>query len=90
MNDIEKASPGPSTPANKGITNEFIFENFDVAWAFMNEVAKIANQLDHHPDWSNVYNKVNITLCTHDEGKVTKKDTELAIQIDLAEAKFKS
>ena len=56
----------------------------------MNEVAKIANQLDHHPDWSNVYNKVNITLCTHDEGKVTEKDTELALRIDLIEAKFKS
>ena len=87
---IDKVLPWPSTADNKGITKEFIFENFDIAWAFMNEVAKIANKLDHHPDWSNVYNKVNITLCTHDEGKVTEKDTELALNIDLIEAKFKS
>ena len=87
---IDKVLPWPPTADNKGIKKEFIFENFDVAWAFMNEVAKIANQLDHHPDWSNVYNKVNITLSTHDEGKVTEKDTELALNIDLIEAKFKS
>ncbi len=90
MNKNDKILPWPSTADNKGITKEFIFKNFDIAWAFMNEVAKIANQLDHHPDWSNVYNKVHITLCTHDKGKVTEKDVALANHIDLIEADFQS
>jgi 4a-hydroxytetrahydrobiopterin dehydratase len=55
------------------------FKNFKNAWAFMNEVAIAAENLKHHPHWSNVYNTVKITLTTHDAGNtVTRQDYELA------------
>lgn len=54
------------------------FADFDQAWVFMQRVAKEAARTDHHPDWSNVYNKVTITLSTHDAGGVTDKDLALA------------
>ena len=55
------------------------FKNFKNAWAFMNEVAIAAENLKHHPNWSNVYNTVKITLTTHDAGNtVTRQDYELA------------
>ncbi|MDE0771288.1 MAG: 4a-hydroxytetrahydrobiopterin dehydratase [Salibacteraceae bacterium] len=55
------------------------FKNFKNAWAFMNEAAIAAENLKHHPNWSNVYNTVEITLTTHDAGNtVTSKDYELA------------
>jgi 4a-hydroxytetrahydrobiopterin dehydratase len=61
----------------------FVFEDFKIAFAFMTKVAAVANELDHHPWWSNAYNKVSFELCTHDAGdKVTEKDRELADQID--------
>ena len=53
------------------------------AFAFMTKVAMIAEKADHHPNWSNVYNKVTISLSTHDAGNiVTAKDRQLALQID--------
>ena len=62
----------------------FVFENFKIAFAFMTKVAAVANELDHHPWWSNTYNKVSFELNTHDAGdKVTEKDRELADQIDM-------
>lgn len=66
---------------------EFVFKNFRDAFAFMTKVALIAEKKDHHPDWSNVYNKVTIKLNTHDQGdKVTAKDQELAVLIDKLNA----
>jgi len=62
----------------------FVFEDFKIAFAFMTKVAAVANELDHHPWWSNTYNKVSFELNTHDAGdKVTEKDRELADQIDM-------
>ena len=62
----------------------FVFEDFKIAFAFMTKVAAVANELDHHPWWSNAYNKVIFELNTHDSGdKVTEKDRELADQIDM-------
>jgi 4a-hydroxytetrahydrobiopterin dehydratase len=58
------------------------FANFSEAWAFMSRVALLAEQLDHHPNWSNVYNKVEINLSTHDRGGVTSLDAQLAAAID--------
>ena len=59
------------------------FRDFRQAMAFMNEVADVAEELDHHPWWSNVYNKVEIELTTHDAGNtVTKRDHTLARRID--------
>ncbi|MBU1371870.1 MAG: 4a-hydroxytetrahydrobiopterin dehydratase [Bacteroidetes bacterium] len=68
---------------NHGLTQTFTFKNFIEAWAFMNKVALIAEKMDHHPNWTNVYNKVQIKLSTHDAGnKITDKDRKLAAEID--------
>ena len=67
---------------NKLIKN-FIFSDFQAAFAFMTRVAFLAEKLDHHPNWSNVYNKVIIELSTHDDGNtITEKDRKLALSID--------
>jgi 4a-hydroxytetrahydrobiopterin dehydratase len=65
------------------ISHEFKFKDFSEAFAFMTRVALLAQSADHHPEWSNVYNKVSIMLTTHDAGGVTAKDVELAESIDL-------
>ena len=65
------------------LTRQFEFKDFSEAFAFMTRVAIEAERLGHHPDWNNVYNKVEINLSTHDEGnKVTEKDRKLAERID--------
>ena len=64
------------------IHKTFKFPDFNAAFAFMTRVALKAEQLDHHPEWSNVYNKVEITLSTHDAGGVTELDAALAKFID--------
>ena len=65
-----------------GIMKSFEFDNFKQAWAFMEKVAKAADEMDHHPEWTNVYNKVLIRLSTHDAGGLTERDFKLAKQID--------
>lgn len=68
---------------NNRLTRDFSFADFSAAFAFMTRVALIAEKMDHHPEWSNVYNKVSITLTTHDAGNtVTDKDREMARAID--------
>jgi len=68
---------------NDTLTRQFEFKDFSEAFAFMTRVAIEAERLGHHPDWNNVYNKVEINLSTHDEGnKVTEKDRKLAERID--------
>ena len=57
------------------------FENFSMAWGFMSRVALLAEQQDHHPEWVNVYNRVDIALVTHDAGGITTKDLDLASAI---------
>jgi len=65
------------------LTREFIFKDFVAAFGFMSKVAIIAEKMDHHPNWSNVYNKVVIELTTHDKGNiVTENDRNLADAID--------
>ncbi len=65
----------------KSIHQGFKFKSFVEAWSFMTHVALLAEKMDHHPDWSNSYNKVEITLTSHDEGGVTARDLILAAQI---------
>lgn len=61
----------------------FTFDDFRAAFAFMTRVAFVADELDHHPDWSNTYSRVTISLTTHDEGDtVTDLDRRMASQID--------
>ncbi|MDR3520477.1 MAG: 4a-hydroxytetrahydrobiopterin dehydratase [Acidocella sp.] len=78
------ALPGSWTLAGDGksIRHSFKFKNFRQAWAFMSQVALLAEAMDHHPEWSNVYNRVEMTLTTHDAGGVTKRDLKLAAAID--------
>ena len=68
---------------NNALKRTFKFKNFIEAWSFMTKVAMVAEKMSHHPEWSNVYNTVNITLTTHDKGDIiTDKDRELAKKID--------
>jgi len=63
---------------DKQLRRSFKFKNFSEAFGFMSRVALLADKADHHPDWSNSYNKVEIVLSTHDAGGVTQKDIDLA------------
>jgi 4a-hydroxytetrahydrobiopterin dehydratase len=64
------------------ITRAFVFANFSEAFAFMTRVALLAEKADHHPDWSNSYNRVEIGLTSHDAGGLTRRDAKLARAID--------
>jgi 4a-hydroxytetrahydrobiopterin dehydratase len=64
------------------IQRAFKFKNFSEAWGFMNRVALLAEAQDHHPEWSNVYNRVEILLATHDCGGLSQRDLKLARAID--------
>jgi len=66
------------------IQRTYRFADFNAAFGFMARVALIAEKLDHHPEWSNVYNRVEVTLTTHDAGGVTALDVELASFMDAA------
>lgn len=64
------------------ITREFVFADFTQAFGFMTQVALLAEKRNHHPEWSNVYNRVTITLTTHDAKGLSSKDMDLARLID--------
>jgi len=66
------------------LCRELVFKDFNEAFAFMQRVAVIAEEMDHHPDWRNVYNRVEIRLNTHDAGGITKLDFELAEKINAS------
>lgn len=66
----------------EAIFKKFTFANFESAFNAMSEIAKKAEEMDHHPEWFNVYNRLEITLTTHDAGGVTSYDKELAEFID--------
>lgn len=70
------------------ITRTFTFRDFQEAFAFMAQVALAAEKADHHPEWSNVYKTVEVTLSTHDAGGLTEKDIALAEVMDKAAARF--
>lgn len=69
-------------PAERAIRREFRFADFGEAFAFMTRCAIAAEKADHHPDWSNSWNKVSVSLSTHSAGGVTAKDLALARAID--------
>ncbi|MBW4331082.1 4a-hydroxytetrahydrobiopterin dehydratase [Stakelama sp. CBK3Z-3] len=64
------------------ITRNFTFADFSEAFAFMTRVALLAEKADHHPEWSNVYNRVEILLTTHDAGGLSGRDIDMAQAID--------
>jgi len=84
---LEALSGWRYEPAAKAIRKGFQFADFAEAFAFMTRVALAAEKADHHPDWSNSWNRVEIALSTHDSGGVTERDLALAGAIDKAAAR---
>ncbi|XP_027228464.1 pterin-4-alpha-carbinolamine dehydratase [Penaeus vannamei] len=70
------------------IKRTFMFQNFNQAWSFMNQVALAGEKMDHHPEWFNVYNKVEITWATHDCGGLSARDIKMATFCDNAAKLF--
>lgn len=70
----------------KAILRTLTFRNFNEAFGFMTRVALSAEKMNHHPEWSNVYNRVSLRLTTHDAGGLTEKDVKLARAVDRAAA----
>jgi 4a-hydroxytetrahydrobiopterin dehydratase len=71
------------TEADGALVRTFTFRDFTEAWGFMSRVALVAEKADHHPEWTNVWNRVEIRLTTHDAGStVSDRDRELAAAID--------
>ncbi len=68
--------------ARDAMARQFLFSDFSEAFAFMTRVALLAEQQDHHPEWSNVWNRVDILLTTHDAGGLSARDVKLAKAID--------
>lgn len=88
LNEQERADALDGLPdwdyqdGRDAITRSFTFNGFSEAFAFMTQVALMAEKADHHPEWSNVYNRVDILLTTHDAGGLSARDVDLAGQID--------
>lgn len=68
--------------ARDAITQSFTFANFSEAFAFMTRVALVAEKMDHHPEWTNIWNRVDILLTTHDAGGLSTRDIVMAEAID--------
>lgn len=89
LTEAERAGLGATlphwtlTPDGATIQRSFRFRDFNEAWGFMTRVALLAERQDHHPDWSNVWNRVDIRLSTHDAGGLSARDVTLAKGIDL-------
>lgn len=81
---IDALSGWTREDGGKAITRTFKFKDFSGAFGFMARSALAAEKLDHHPEWSNVYNKVEVRLTTHDAGGLTEKDVALAKAMDAA------
>jgi 4a-hydroxytetrahydrobiopterin dehydratase len=69
-------------PGRDAITRKFVFADFNAAFGFMTRAALVAEKLDHHPEWFNVYKTVEVTLSTHDAGGLTERDVKLAEAMD--------
>ncbi len=72
------------------ISKSFKFKDFNAAFGFMTRVALVAEQMNHHPEWLNVWNRVDVTLSTHDAGGLTERDIKLAEAMDRIAAQTRS
>ncbi|MEN0653121.1 MULTISPECIES: 4a-hydroxytetrahydrobiopterin dehydratase [Hyphobacterium] len=79
---LARLSGWSAVDGRDAIRKVYEFADFNAAWGFMSRVALKADQMDHHPEWFNVYNKVDVTLATHDASGVTEKDVALATFMD--------
>ncbi len=80
--EISHLSGWRDVEGRDAITKTFRFKTFNAAFGFMTRVALVAEKMDHHPEWFNVYNRVDVTLATHDADGVTERDLRLARAID--------
>ena len=76
------------TRGRDSIEKEFIFKDFISAFSWMTNISLLAEKMDHHPEWFNVYNKVSVTLSTHDAGGITQLDIKLATAMDRSAKKY--
>jgi len=83
-NTLAELSGWHDAEGRNAIQKTYTFVNFNGAFGFMTRVALKAEAMNHHPEWSNVYNQVDVTLATHDVGGVTEKDVSLARFMDAA------
>lgn len=79
---LKSLSGWSEVPGRDAISRSLKFKDFNVAFAFMTRVAMKAERMDHHPEWFNVYNRVDVTLATHECGGLSARDVELAGFID--------
>ena len=80
--EIEKLDGWVLSGHKDAIEKSFQFKDFNEAWGFMSRVALLAEKMDHHPEWFNVYNRVDVVLNTHDVGGVSTLDLEMAAAMD--------
>ena len=86
--DPMKGTGWSAVEGRDAIKKEFTFKNFNEAFGFMTRVALKAEQMNHHPEWFNVYNRVEVTLSTHDCGGLSSNDVEMATYMDKVESCF--
>ena len=79
---LRKLNGWSEVSGRDAITRKFVFKDFNQAFGFMTRAALIAEKMDHHPEWFNVYKTVEVTLSTHDAGGVTELDIKLAGEMD--------
>ena len=84
---LRKLNGWSEVSGRDAITRKFVFKDFNQAFGFMTRAALIAEKMDHHPEWFNVYKNVEVTLSTHDAGGVTEKDIALAKAMDSLASK---
>ena len=82
MNALSNLSGWSEVVGRDAISRKFVFKDFNAAFGFMTRAALIAEKMDHHPEWFNVYKTVDVTLSTHDAGGVTELDIKLATEMD--------
>jgi 4a-hydroxytetrahydrobiopterin dehydratase len=79
---LKKLANWAEVPGRNAVTRKFVFADFNQAFGFMTRVALMAEKMDHHPEWFNVYKTVDVTLSTHDCGGLSEKDIALATFMD--------
>ena len=79
---LAKLSGWSEVEGRDAISRKFTFKDFSEAFGFMARAAMVAEKLDHHPEWFNIYNKVEVTLATHEAGGVTERDVQLAQEMN--------
>jgi 4a-hydroxytetrahydrobiopterin dehydratase len=86
---LAKLSGWSELEGRDAISRKFTFKDFSEAFGFMARAALMAEKLDHHPEWFNVYNKVEVTLATHEAGGVTERDVQLAQEMNRLAAAYR-